>query len=260
MNTQTRNKVLTLSLAVVALLGTVACSSQQGATLNYGTGSTGFITGGAGYNSAGQALASCSASTSAVADFNMSLENYTMGGSTYNNWIRIRFNAFPANFTNSSALLTFWAYGTDSYGNFTGMVQVPFFVEKYSGIGSYTQISQSAYSLSWATMQTLASQNGGSSASGNLAVETMDFVIQLDNYPNATVIDAALYMSGAGDGTYIVNADRYAAGLIPTFLANPNDYAATHPSTLLSLHPFAGLMSSGESESQFEALAQGLCF
>jgi hypothetical protein len=48
--------------------------------------------------------------------------------------------------------------------------------------------------------------------------------------------------------------------LLPTFMANPNMYAVTHPSVLTQLHPFADLRSLALSDSEWASRAKTLCF
>jgi len=257
MKTLLRKQIATLTLATIAMTTTVACSSQStNGSASVNNGVTPLT------NSAGQAMTNCSQSNANISDFSMNLESDPMS-STFaeSNLIRIHFNAFPAAFNKAVSTLTVWAYGTDSNGNYTQLVQVPFTVEKYNGSQSFSTIdNNNYYALTWQQISDDAKANGISNASAATSLASMDLLVNVGNNPSATILEVALYSNGVGTQQAPASADRMLQALIPSFLANPNDYITTHNNTLLQLHPFYSLMGSGDSEAQFAQLGANLCF
>ncbi len=262
MNSQFQNKILTLIVVALAMTSMVGCSSQSS---NSSPGSTATTTSGnttssSNFNSSGQALTNCSHDIANISDLSMGLEVYSSGGVQNMNSIRVRFNAFPAAFVNAGSTIAFWAYGTDSSGSYTTMTEVPFTLEHYTGTGSFTSISSSMYTLTWQQLASIATTNGVSNSSAAVTLQNITFVIDLSSVSTSTVLSAALYTNGMGTSAAPASPDRYLQALIPSFLANPNNYILTHNSTLLGLHPFYANRNSGYTETQFSTLGSNLCF
>ncbi len=233
------------------------CSSQSS---NSGTASIVNGTIPSTTNSAGQSITNCSRDVAGISDLSMNLEVYSSNGVLNENLIRVRFNSFPSTFINNSSTLTFWAYGTNSSGGYTSAVQLPFYLEHYTGSSTFTSISSEIYALTWQNLSSTATSYGVSNSSAATALQNITFVVDFNYAPAATILSAGIYTNGVGTAAAPVSPDRYLKALVPSFLANPNNYITTHNNTLLTNHPFYSYMSSNNTEAQYTSLGTGLCF
>jgi hypothetical protein len=202
-------------------------------------------------------ITSCSKDVAGNTDLGMNLQVYSRAGVKNTNLIRVRFSSFPSNFSNDSSALVFWANSTDSNGNPTTPNQIPFYIEQYSGSGSFKLLSAPIYSVTWQQLATLAANNSISNKDAATALKSMTFLVDINAFSSSTILTASLYTAGI---TASSTPDRNVKALIPEFYADPNDYLASHNETLLGLHPFRTSLSANLSSSEYATMSQQLCF
>lgn len=245
MNQITQNLKITL-VAFLALTSLVACSSG---------GDSGSSPSPSPVSPSSKALTSCSKDVAGQSDMGMNLQVYSSNGAQNTNVIRVRFNSFPSNFSNNSSAIVFWAYGTDSSGNYTSLTQVPFALELYDGAGGFKLISGYVYSLTWQQLAQVAANNGVGNSNAASALQSITFRVNVSNAATSTILQASLYLGGiAASGT----PDRSLPALMPIFHANPSVYLEGHNQTLANMHPFKA--SPNLSETDYTNMGQKLCF
>lgn len=247
--TITTKRLLVAGLVIISGLSLISCGPQK-VQSNVATTPQSNVA--SSYDTSGRPVASCSHDIANLSDLSIRLETYSNNGVENTNWIRVKFDRFPSNFTSSSSAIAFWSRTVDSNGNNLPMTSAPFFLEVKNG-GVFSQISSEMTELTWANLMTIAGQNSVSTSSAQSALASISFVVKLDNAGSASVMSAALYYSGSA-------ADRYVEALIPKFFANPTDYASNHPNTLVNLHPLKYMLGGSWTAEQFVSESQKYCF
>ncbi|WP_374078976.1 hypothetical protein [Bdellovibrio bacteriovorus] len=167
-----------------------------------------------------------------------------------------RLTALPTNFKTDKTYISMWKWMTNSSGA-SHLDSTPLnFLVANATTGQILTAWKTT--LRWSDVVTIASGMGITDPqtffnSVNILVDLKDTqgeydVLKITNYDLST--NKALSQTD---------------GLLPLFYANPADYAtesngAARAQVLRDLHPFKNYVGQGYSASQFQSMAQGLCF
>jgi len=179
------------------------------------------------------------------------ITDYYYNGVYQSNLIRMRINAIDAQFTsNASTYLQFYSWQVDAYGNGI-LAPTPLTFNIELGNGGAAPLITGLTSLSANDIASIAQQASLTVTTAQQFFSGVTIVLTGVD-PTWTVVKSVLY-----NGVVPLNQ---VDSLMPTFTANPNEYAQTHPSILNVLHPFWSMRSQALSDASWISLANNNCF
>lgn len=231
----------TITLSVATLFAFVACGkSSDSSTPDTGNGT------GATTPIESTLNAQCNGFDSSGIRLGGRIATFYEGQNFVEDKLRVRVTTLTNAFDTNGYTLQFFRWNATNSGA-TSLDSNPLSFTIYNG----TQpISSAMTSIDSQTVTALRSQTGIGTSSSDFFNRTTIVVSGVDN--SWQVLKTVLY-SGQ-------QALAQADALMPLFLANPNTYAASHPSILNGLHPFASSASSGYTDSQWVQLSNKNCF
>ncbi len=239
MNLQTQLRIV-ITLSFVALLSACGASNTPNASSDFA--STGTST----TSSVSKPLATCNKAASSDFAFKLAAQ---LSGLFYDpSWMNLYLTALPSSFEAQSTYIIFFKGQATSDSVLTyNTTPVPFAMWD-TQTNSYLNGGQFYNSLKWSDAASLIS---GISASAFMS--RVIFVLNLQDPSSAyQTLSASIFNISNNSGVEGIQA------LLPTFYANPADYAVkptgfTRETVLQNLHPLKG--QSGD----FASLASSLC-
>lgn len=234
-------------IAFALSLFLVGCGAQKNSSSDVTSGSTSLS------STSTLASARCSHDIDNLTDISIRLRIYEDGtsGQTRNDLIRVKFDRFPSQFSNSdTSAVQLWTRTIDSVGNWGTWIRVPFYVERYTAAG----VSRTPYTytdLTWAQLKQLGSYFGVSNSTGQELFQSLVFLAQLPDVSISKVLTVKTYMTSTQPET---------SALIPQFKANPKEYAKDKPQALVNMHPLGYLWNNSYTEEQYQYEANQFCF
>lgn len=177
-------------------------------------------------------------------------------GRTLVDKVRINLTNLPSTFESSDYSIRFFRWMA-SYPNviFSDSTPLKLWIEKRAGSSPITgQLDR----IQWDEIDDILTDKGHSITSMDSAFEQFSFVVDLKD-PDASydALTIGLYKNGAAVQSINV--------LLPTYHANPNDYATdsrkkeARPTVLQDLHPFKTYIDSEISDEDYSGMATSLC-
>jgi hypothetical protein len=239
-------RAVAIALACLAALATMGCgasssspstSSAVAATTVSGTGTDAEC---AGFSASGATLGGN------IATFYNNGPNYPPSNTT----VRVLINSVGADFAPASTeYIQMFRWRDPGSGAIIDQNPVPFTVVNAS---TGAVLLSSANAISGTDLTTLQSYEGSNSSSGTTLLSQVEFLVTNVDLP----WQALKIVQYTETGAVIGSADM----LLPAYLANPNEYAASHPLDLLQLHPFYYQMSESYSDAQWAQMDLSYCF
>ena len=248
MKSQSFNRIAKCALLVTVLATLSACGSsvksRSGSDDSGGTGG--------GTSNSGNGIAECNEfSSKGIDQVSGAATTYYLNGSHVEDKLRLRLGSIPADFeTSSTVSVKFFRWKASSAG-VTSLDSTPltFVVEKGTN-GTYP-ISGAMTEIDKDDIDSLRSSGSVSGTTAQSFFDNTVLVLSGTNY-DWDAVKVVVY-----DGTFVIAEADF---LLPAFEADPNKYAAKHPSVLEKLHPFWSIRKNTNSQSQWEAKADALCF
>lgn len=177
---------------------------------------------------------------------------YYYNGTLQNDKVRVRISSLLAQFdTDTSYSIQMFRWKQPAGATQATIDSTPVEFSFEAGTGSSAPISSWLTSLKVTDLAAIRSKyNVSGSSSTDFFSQTTMVVRGLDLQWQA--LRVVLYQGTTAVG----NADI----LLPAFEANPNVYAASHSSSVASIHPFISISSQTKTEDAWTALAKGYCF
>ena len=233
-------------IAVAAALTLFGCGASK-----LQTNAGGLISGSTISSSTSGSIAKCSHDLDNLSDLSIRLKVYEdSSGTARGDLIRLKFDRIPTSFSaTGDNAFELWSRTADSGGSWGAWHKVSFYIES---TGAKVTRAPYLYSdLTWTQMQQLATYFGMTGADASTFFASVQIIAQLTDTTVSKVLTAKLYMTSSSPET---------TALIPTFPANPNNYAQNHPAVLQALHPLQALANSKYSEDQYLYEANQFCF
>ncbi|MES2856938.1 MAG: hypothetical protein V4692_13810 [Bdellovibrionota bacterium] len=165
--------------------------------------------------------------------------------------LRLRITSIPAIFDTSNAVhVKFFRWSANGAGT-TNLDSTPvsFVIEK--GTTSTTPISSAMTEIDKDDVAALRASAGVSATNSQAFFSNSIFVVSGVDY-SWQVLKVVVY-----NGTAVISEANF---LLPAFNSNPNEYAATHPSVLNSVHPFWNIRGDAVDNSVWASRASAMCF
>jgi len=119
---------------------------------------------------------------------------------------------------------------------------------------SYNQNCSTCPTLEWTNMELIAKAKGQTFTDANTFFSNYTLLLDLEDSAGDWKALQINFVNSAGVAVRSINT------LIPTFDANPADYATNHPTVLQSIHPFMTMLNQGWTSTQFQTGASRYCF
>lgn len=196
-------------------------------------------------------LAYCSQAASTEGDIDATLTAYFDAYGTPNaRYVRLKFRTMPAAFSSQNWDMRLYAY-TGASATLTSVWGYP---EKVTNGSLQVIDANKKYTwLNFTESQQIANASGVNSSSPQSIFNAIDLLIDLKDTSGALKV-LRIYMI-ATDGSTARRVDI----LIPSFSADPAEYAADHSSALQALHPLKSEAGSGLTAAQYQSLSNAFC-
>jgi hypothetical protein len=171
-------------------------------------------------------------------------------------YLRLKFERFPTNFTGTAANPAFGVFAStmSSDGAETPATPLKFGFEKHTN--GFQALGPMTYQgASWADMVNIINYYQLGYTAGDTMMNNVTLIVDLAGFETVEnlVIKVATYDTGL---TLVKQVNL----LAPTFLANPNQYNATHPAAANNLHPLRYMTGTTWTQGQYVAQTQQFCF
>lgn len=244
-----RTQAITLAFVTLAMTGIMAaCSAPQEAASTTVDLSSRDLSG-----SATKPLANCNSVTMAQLKFNTMIYRDS-AGTTHYDLLQGKIQNMVETFRNGTEYVRFFRWKVDSDGTYY-QDPIPLQVRVHAEDTGQAITNYQDF-IRWDMVSAYAASRGLSGSAANFFTRVRILMDVRDPYADYDAITIAYY---DGSNTLLAQANM----LIPTFYANPSDYA-TDPagyarSTLLTaLHPFAA--QTGLTAANYQTMANNFCY
>lgn len=246
------NKILNAILTVTIAASVTACGSKKESGT---TDSSSRIVNVPTTQASGtKPIAYCNLGTGS--EISAKLKAYSDGNSFNMNYVLLRLTSLPANFSSNVSYISMWKWLANSSGAtyLDGTALNFMLVDAASG----KALTSWKKTLMWKDISSIAESK--SITDPKVFFESVTILVDLkDAAGDYDVLKITNY--DLSTNTSLSQMDV----LLPLFHANPADYAlesngAARSGVLQNLHPFKSYASQGFSASQFQTMANDLCF
>jgi hypothetical protein len=246
----THKRLLVLLLIGISGSGLLGCGAQK-----FQTATAVGTTDQSSTSTAGKAAVNCSHDVDNLEDLSIRMRLFQDGsGTVRNDLVRIKFDRFPESFTNNDdAAIQVWTRTVDTNGNWGTYHKLSFYLEKYSS-GGVMRTPYKYTDITWKGLKEIAATFGMSSSL--TAPEFFGGVVLLVELNDTSGVSKVITVKTYDDKA----SSPETTALIPTFLANPREYAKSHSAALQALHPLQALYNTAYTEDQFQYEANQFCF